>query len=181
MKMKVVLCVTAIMFCLAFSGLVSAAEDVTNYPTCKYCGMDREKFAFSRAWIDYADGKPEGFCSLHCMAIDLAVHIDRVPKTIFVADYNTKELVDAEKAFWVIGGSKAGVMTRRAKWAFKTQEGANLFMKEFGGSAASFEQAMQAAYEDMYQDMKMIREKRAMKGKAMEGQKEPCPCKEHGH
>lgn len=36
-----------------------------------------------------------------------------------VGDYNTKRLIDAEKAVWVIGGGKQGVMTKRAKWAFE--------------------------------------------------------------
>lgn len=34
------------------------------------------------------------------------------------------------------------------------------FVKENGGQIATFEQAMKASYEEMYQDTKMIREKR---------------------
>ena len=83
-----------------------------------------------------------------------------------------QELIDAEKAFWVIGGDKPGVMSKRAKWAFVKKEGADAFVKQSGGNAVAFDVAMKAAYEDMYQDTKMIRERRAMmKKKSMEQQK----------
>jgi copper chaperone NosL len=144
-----------------------AADDVKQIPSCKYCGMDREKFAYSRIVIEYDDGKAQGFCSIRCAALDLAANMGRAPKTISVGDYNTKELIDAEKAFWVIGGSKMGVMSDRAKWAFKTEADAAAFVKEFGGTQATFEMAMKAAYEDMYQDTKTIRKRRAMMKKEM--------------
>jgi copper chaperone NosL len=149
----------------------SAADDIKAFPSCKYCGMDREKFAFSRTYIEYDDGKAEGFCSIHCTAVDLAVHIDRSPKLVSVGDYGTKALIDAEKAFWVIGGNKPGVMTKRAKWAFTTKDSADAFVKESGGSMATFDGAMKATYEDMYQDTKMIRDRRAARKRTMEQQK----------
>ncbi len=140
-----------------------AQDDIKKHPTCTYCGMDREKFAHSRMLIEYDDGTTEGACSLHCAAIDLALHIDKTPKAILVADYNTKKLIDADKATWVIGGSKMGVMTKRGKWAFEKKEDAEKFIKENAGTLVTFDEAMKAAYEDMYADTKMIREKRKMK------------------
>jgi len=172
--------VCAAIMALVFSALLPGAyavEDTKQFPSCKYCGMNREQFAFSRTYIDYDDGKPEGFCSIHCAAVDLAVHIDRFPKAILVGDYATKQLIDAEKAFWVIGGEKPGVMTKRAKWAFATKEGADTFIKQSGGAPGTFDTAMKATYEDMYQDTKMIRDRRAAKRKAMEQQK----TMEHSH
>jgi copper chaperone NosL len=154
-----------------FAAMAGAADDISRAPSCKYCGMDRERFAHSRTLIEYDDGKAEGFCSIHCAAVDLAVNIDRAPKRILVGDYGTKELMDGEKAFWVVGGSKPGVMSARAKWAFKTEADAAAYIKESGGSPATFEIAMKAAYEDMYQDTKAIRERRAMRRKAAEEKK----------
>ncbi len=75
---------------------------------------------------------------LHCAAIDLILKIDKAPKAIRVGDYSTKNLIDAEKAFWIIGGSKMGVMTKRAKWAFEKKGDAEKFMKENGGTLAVF-------------------------------------------
>jgi nitrous oxide reductase accessory protein NosL len=74
-----------------------------------------------------------------------------------------KKLIGVETAFWVIGGNKMGVMTKRAKWAFEKKEDADKFIKENGGGMATFEGAIKAAYEDMYTDTKMIRERRKMR------------------
>jgi hypothetical protein len=176
MKYKLGL-VLAAVFVIGWALAVFGADDAKQYPSCKYCGMDREKFAHSRVLVHYDDGKGEGFCSIHCAVVDLAVNIDRAPGSVGVGNYKTKGLIDAEKAFWVIGGSKPGVMSGRAKWAFKTEDEAAAFIKEFGGEAATFESAVKAAYEDMYQDTRAIRERRAMKRKAMEANK----GMEHGH
>ena len=129
------------------------------------------KFAHSRVYIEYDDGSTFGACSLHCAAIDMAVNIDKGPKRIQVGDYNSKVLIDAENAFWVVGGKKMGVMTKRAKWAFGDGKDAAKFIEQHGGSPVAFEQAMKAAYEDMYKDTKMIREKRKMKRMRMKKNK----------
>jgi nitrous oxide reductase accessory protein NosL len=118
--------------------------------------------------VVYDDGTEAGLCSLHCTAIDLAIHIDKTPKTIYVGDFNAKKLIDAEKAFWVMGGNKPGVMTKRAKWAFEKKEDADAFVKKEGGLIADFDQAIKASYEDIYADTKMIRERRKMKRMQME-------------
>jgi nitrous oxide reductase accessory protein NosL len=145
------------------AGAASAQQDITGHPSCPFCGMDRAKFAHSRILIQYDDGSEFGACSIHCAAVDLSVKIDKTPKAIQVGDYKTQNLIDAEKAFWTIGGSKMGVMTKRAKWAFEKKEDADAYIKENGGAPANFEEAMKATYEDMYQDTRMIREKRKMK------------------
>jgi len=160
---KMVLLLSFIALPFLFSGFVFAQEDIKAHPSCKYCGMDREKFAHSRVLIEYDDGSSLGTCSIHCAAVDLALHIDKTPKIIWVGDYGTKALVDVEKAAWVMGGNKMGVMTKRAKWAFAKKEDAEKFKAENGGEVASYDQVIKAAYEDMYQDTKMIRERRKMR------------------
>jgi len=162
MKKMSILALTMLV-CISIPVMLFAQEDIKKYPSCKYCGMDREKFAHSRVLIEYEDGTVVPLCSIHCAGVDLAINIDKTPKVIRVGDYNKKNLVDAEKAIWVIGGSKMGVMTKRAKWAFEAKEAAETFKKENGGDLATFEQAIKASYEDMYQDTKMIRERRKMK------------------
>jgi nitrous oxide reductase accessory protein NosL len=150
---------------LATAMTAFAQEDIKQSPSCKYCGMDREMFSHSRLHIEYEDGTSVGTCSLHCAAVELALSIDKTPKAVRVADYSSKKLIDAEKAAWVIGGGKPGVMTKRAKWAFENKADAEAFMKENGGAVVAFDEAIKMAYEDMYQDTKMIREKRKMKKK----------------
>ncbi|MBU3949546.1 MAG: nitrous oxide reductase accessory protein NosL [Proteobacteria bacterium] len=162
---KYMICfMVCMVVCLVISGIVFAQDDIKKHQSCKYCGMDRDKFAHSRIFIEYDYGTTEGTCSLRCAAIDFAVNIDKEPKTIWVGDYNTKNLIDAEKAFWVIGGSRSGVMTKRAKWAFLNEEDAKEFVKEYGGKSATFDEAIKASYEDMYQDTKMVRKMRKLKG-----------------
>lgn len=167
MKRCLVLVLAAICW-LSFVDIGRAQEDIKKFPACKYCGMDRAKFAHSRVLIEYDDGTALGLCSIHCAAIDLANNIDKIPGAILVGDFNSKNLIDVEKAYWVIGGSKMGVMTKNAKWAFENKEDAERFIKENGGTSATFDQAIKASYEDMYTDTRMIREKRKMKKMKME-------------
>jgi len=141
----------------------AATNDITDHVSCQYCGMNRDKFGFSRMLIEYDDGTSVGLCSLHCTAVDLANHLDKAPIKILVADHGTRELTDAETAFWVLGGDIPGVMTAHAKWAFAKKADAEAFQKAHGGEIVNFETAIKAAYEDMYQDTRMIREKRKMK------------------
>ncbi|MDH4267382.1 MAG: nitrous oxide reductase accessory protein NosL, partial [Deltaproteobacteria bacterium] len=131
--------VMGMAICLSLTGISLAQDDIKNHPSCKYCGMDREKFAFSRMLVEYEDGTTEGTCSLHCMAVELALKIDKTPKAILVGDLNTKKLIDAEKGFWVMGGKKMGVMTKRGKWAFAKKEDADKFKAENGGDSTTFD------------------------------------------
>ncbi|MFP5212444.1 MAG: nitrous oxide reductase accessory protein NosL [Acidobacteriota bacterium] len=137
--------------------------DIVDHPVCKYCNMDRQRYDHSRMLVEYGDGTVFGSCSLHCMALDLILNIDREIRAIYVGDYKTHRLIDAETAFWVIGGSRPGVMTRRAKWAFAEKKEALRYERENGGRLARFDEAMKAAYEDMYADTKMIRSKRKIR------------------
>ncbi len=151
-----------IAFLLSVAGIAFAQEDVKQAPSCAYCGMDRTKFSHTRMLVTYDDGTKIGTCSLHCLALDLAINIDKTPNVIEVGDCISKKLIDAEKAYWVIGGGKPGVMTKQGKWAFANKVYAEKYIREHGGTLATFEEAMQAAYESMYTDTKMIREKRKM-------------------
>ncbi len=149
-----------------------AQEDVKKAPACRYCGMDLEKFSHSRISLEYEDGTAAGVCSLHCAAVGLSMNAEKTPKAIWAADYNTKKPIDAQKASWVVGGKKPGVMSRRAKWAFEKKEDAEKYVKENGGMVAPFDAALKYAFADMYPDLKMVRDKKAMKKGAM-GKRHP--------
>jgi copper chaperone NosL len=167
MKKIMLYCLLAVFCLLMASALMALSNDVKEMPACKYCGMSRETFAHSRMSIGYEDGSTVGVCSLRCASLDFALNLDKAPQAIRVADYNTKELINAETATWVIGGKKSGVMTRNAKWAFAKKEDAEKFRMENGGRIAGFDEAMEAAYKDLGDDTKMIREKRKMMKKKM--------------
>ena len=128
--------ITIVLSVLLLSTCFISATEIDDqhlYASCSYCGMDRVKFAHSRMLIEYTDQSTVGTCSLHCAAIELALTIDKTPQSIKVGDFNSKQLIDAESAFWVIGGDKPGVMTSRAKWAFSTITAAEHFITQHGG------------------------------------------------
>ncbi len=170
--MKKILVVLLVSVLSLTSVITFAAQqyDQIEHVACSYCGMDRTKFGHSRMLVEYQDGGEVGTCSIHCMALEFANAIDRTPKQILVADYGTQELIDVDKAIWVLGGDLRGVMTSRAKWAFSERTTAVSFINEHGGDIVSFDQAMKASYEDMYQDTQRIRKMRAMKKMKMEKQ-----------
>ena len=122
--------------------------DVEKHKGCRHCGMDRGKFAHSRMLITYSDGQVVGVCSIHCAVTELKAGKGKTVKTVEVADLNTKKLVSAEKAIWVIGGSKKGVMTRTAKWAFTENDAAAAFIKMNGGTLATYREALASAEKD---------------------------------
>jgi copper chaperone NosL len=165
---KSISCCVLIAICLLLGNVLWALDnDVKAIPACKYCGMNREMFAHSRMLIEYSDGSKVGLCSLHCAAVDLALNIDKTPTSIQVGDYGKKELIDAEKATWIIGGNNPGVMTKNAKWAFADKNDAEKFQQANGGRLATFDEALQASYQDLGNDTKMIREKRKLRNMKM--------------
>ncbi|MCK8600962.1 nitrous oxide reductase accessory protein NosL [Desulfoferrobacter suflitae] len=147
----------------AVSAFAQDFTDIQQHGTCKYCNMDRQQYAHSRMLVIYKDGTEFGACSLHCVAVDLALNIDKTPQSILAADYNTKQLIEAETAYWILGGTLHGVMTKRAKWCFAKERHARRFMHRNGGSLVTFDEALKATYEDMYADSKMIRNKRKLR------------------
>jgi nitrous oxide reductase accessory protein NosL len=134
---------------LCLSGTVAfAKDDIDAHRSCAFCGMDRKAYGFSRMLIQYEDGTEAGVCSLHCAVIELDANKGRTVKALLVADREDRKLIPAERAFWVIGGSKRGVMTQRPKWAFRTRAAADNFVKTYGGAITTWSEAVTAARED---------------------------------
>lgn len=153
-------------------------DELTKYPRCRYCGMERAKFSHTRHLLVYEDDTVEGTCSLHCAAISLSLNMDRGPKGIYVGDAGSKEaikpLVLADKAFYVIDASKPGTMTRVSKYAYADKAAADAAA---GGEAAAkagakvvdFNAALTGAYLDMAQDTIRLRKMRGEARRRMAG------------
>lgn len=146
----------ALLLVLSLGTICLAAEKVEAQDSCKHCGMDRTKFAHSRMVVSYADGSSTGTCSLNCVVTELKGSKKEV-KSFQVADYNNKKLTDAKTATWVIGGSKKGVMTKIAKWAFAENADAKAFIKANGGKMATFDEALKAAEKDDAESVKSMK------------------------
>ena len=143
---------------------LAAEKDVGMIPSCQYCGMDRAKFASTRMYIEYADGSVIGTCSVHCAAVDLAQSFGKAISFIQVADAKSGQLVDVEKAVWVLGAEQPGVMAKMSRVAFADRADAEAFQKDKGGEVHDWEAAINSTYADMWADTQMIRAKRTKGG-----------------
>ena len=142
--------VTLILIMLVLVPLAATAKVIVENPEkCIQCGMDRAVFAHSRMLISYADGTGAGVCSLHCAVTEIQRNEKKLVNSLMVADYSHHKLIDSGTAHWVVGGSKNGVMTSEAKWAFAGREEAQRFVKEHGGIIRSFDQALDAASKEV--------------------------------
>ncbi len=139
-------------------------NELKKYPKCPYCGMDRAQFHHARHLVHYADDLVDGTCSIHCLAISLAINLDREPKAIYAPDNASAEavkpLVNADKAVYLIGGKLPGVMTHRSKVSFASKEAAMAAKEQHNGEIGDFAAALSASYADLAKDTLMIRKKR---------------------
>jgi copper chaperone NosL len=142
---------------LSIAGTIALAQsnsDIEEHRDCRYCNMDRKAYGFSRMLVQYEDGTVVGVCSLHCALVDLDANPGRKVKALLVADRSNRNLLDVEKAVWVMGGKKSGVMTKRAKWAFESKEGAEAFIAKYEGKIVSWAEILAAAREDLAHEVR---------------------------
>ena len=139
-------------------------NELKKYPKCPYCGMDRTQFHHARHLVQYADDLVDGTCSIHCLSISLAINLDREPKAIYAPDNSSPEaikpLISVDQATYLIGGSTPGVMTKRSKVSFGSQDAALAAQAKTGGEIGDYAAALTASYADLAQDTLMIRKKR---------------------
>lgn len=139
------ICLTILFAAIGYT----AVDDIEEHRNCAQCGMDRKAYGYARMLIVYADGESVGVCSLHCCVVELDKQKGREVKTLLAADRNTRTLIDAEKAFWVMGGGKRGVMTKRPKWAFAEEKSARSFIDSNGGAVVSWTEVLDATREEL--------------------------------
>jgi hypothetical protein len=128
---------------------VLAQDDLDAHRSCASCGMDRKAYGYSRMLVQYEDGSVVGACSLNCAVSELDANRGRKLKTLLVADRDSRRLIDAEHAIWVMGGGKRGVMTQQPKWAFLSQAGAEAFIKANGGKIVTLADALAATQQEL--------------------------------
>jgi len=156
--------VSALALFFGVSAAAAADKDIEKIPSCQYCGMDRGKFSSTRMIVEYANGTTIGTCSIHCAAVDLAQSFGKEIKSLKVADYRGGKLIDAEKAFWVVGAGLPGVMAAKSRVAFAGKSEAEAFRKDKGGETVDFGAAITSTYCDMWPDTQAIRSRRSTGG-----------------
>ncbi len=159
---RFLLIIAAVVFSTTFALCAYTQEkgEIERKYECEYCGMDLEQFAHSRMVLEHDGGRSIGVCSINCAAVNFVKNLDDPPVSAKVGDFKTHRFIGCEKAYWVIGGSRPAVMAERAKWAFEKEQDAKSFIHDYGGRPASYEEVMRASYEDIYQDMRKLREMR---------------------
>lgn len=127
--------------------------EYSKHVRCDNCGMDRNKWARTRYSFDSPHGEFHT-CSIHCLAV-LSIKLKTVPRNVKAAEYfHPENMLDAEKAFYVIGSSAPGTMTMSSKIAFSSREEAEAYSREQGGRTAGFDGAMNAAMNEINRHMK---------------------------
>ena len=112
---------------------------------CTRCGMDLVKF-YKTSHAATHNSQELQYCSIHCLEEHLGEGEElKNPKVVDVASL---KLIDATKAFYVVGSSKKATMSKVSKYAFLQEAKAKEFQAEFGGEIMDFNGAREKAQED---------------------------------
>jgi nitrous oxide reductase accessory protein NosL len=112
---------------------------------CSNCGMDLVMF-YKTSHAAKVNGKQKQFCSMHCLAE--VIQSGHKVSDIKVVDAKTLKWIDAKKAYYVVGSSVKGTMSKTSKYAFKNISDAKEFQHLKGGKIMNFEQALEVAKKD---------------------------------
>lgn len=117
---------------------------------CEVCNMNVMKGGKGNFVIELKDGSTKTTDSPDCGMLLRGNLSDNI-KSAKVTDYNTKELIDADSAYYVKG---ADITTKKDKLekglmpnsmvAFSTKEKAEAFQKEHGGEVLNYEAAVKS-------------------------------------
>jgi nitrous oxide reductase accessory protein NosL len=110
---------------------------------CSLCGMWIDLYMKTRHVVTRTDGTAESFCSIACASKYMKTHKGQV-KMVLAADFETKELIEADSAFYIEGSDIHGVMSYTSRLAFTTRDQAERFRKEHGGDIISFKKALES-------------------------------------
>ncbi len=117
--------------------------------SCIICGMNLPTFYKTSHAAETKTGTKRQYCSIHCVVEDNEINkTDLV--NLKVVDTNSLKFISVYKAFYVVGSSKPGTMTRTSKYAFGKKSEAEAFAKEFGGKVMSFNDTYTVSMKDSY-------------------------------
>ena len=128
---------------------------------CPSCGMTLPVFYKTNHAVE-SNGTVKQYCSIHCLATNIHKHD---LKDVKVVDNTSLKFIDANSAWYVVGSTKAGTMSRISKYAFSSKEDAQTFAKKFSGEVKTFEETLKFVQENLAKAQKMIAKKQAMMAK----------------
>jgi len=146
-------------FSKAASGEPQLLQSGPQKKWCPVCGMNLGMFYKSSHAVELDDGTKKQYCSIRCLAADWP-RIGKRVKRILVVDAATQKLIDAKKAFYVVGSKVKGTMSMTSKLAFATKEEAEAFQKEYGGKIVDFDTAFAMARKALAKESAMMAKKK---------------------
>ncbi len=119
-------------------------QKFTDHERCDNCGMNRN--AWARTRYEFTTSKGAFYtCSIACVVV-MGMKLKEGPRNVRVADYlNPTRVLDAERAFFVVGSTAPGTMTAVSKIAFEEKQAAVAFAARYGGRVVGFKDALEAA------------------------------------
>lgn len=119
---------------------------------CPICGMNINHNYKTSHGVYLKDGTTKQYCSLRCLVVDFP-SIESQISRIVVTDVKSETLIDATTAFYVVGSTVAGTMSKLSKLAFAHEEDAKAFAAENGGTLMRFEAAFANAKASLSDDV----------------------------
>jgi len=116
-----------------------------NRTACSRCGMKLPMFYKTNHAAKTEDGTTHQYCSIHCLAEHK--HHEKTSDEI-VVNQTTLKFIEARNAFYVVGSSKKGTMSKISKYAFATKEAALSFSQKYGGEVKTYDEAFKIAEQD---------------------------------
>lgn len=134
--------ISFILLVISLMLLALSASGATNHrKECAICGMWIDQYEHTHHLVVLKDGKTEYFCSFACASKYIRDNRDLI-RTIRVADFITKSLIDSNDAYYVEGSNIPGVMSSISLVAFATRDRAVAFQAEHGGEIITFNEAL---------------------------------------
>ncbi len=129
---------------------------------CPKCGMTLPMF-YRTNHAAKVNGKMEQFCSIHCLVEEMKS--GKKVTDVQVVDNSTLKFIPAEKAWYVVGSSKPGTMSKVSKYAFGTKEAAEKFAEEFGGKVMPYAEVLKMVEANFDKEAAMVAKRQAMMAK----------------
>lgn len=129
---------------------------------CPVCGMNLKMFYKTSHTSKLHNHNDRQYCSIRCLVVDMKEYgIDT--SDIKVIDARSEKLIDANKAYYVVGSKVKGTMTKVSKLAFEKENDAKHFVKKYGGKIVDFKAALEMAKNSLEHDNAMIQKKKEKK------------------
>jgi len=129
---------------------------------CPVCGMKIAMFYKTSHTSKLKNGNPRQYCSIRCLVVDMQEYGIKLDD-IGVVDASTQKIIDANKAYYVLGSNVKGTMSKVSKLAFETQKDAKEFVKKHKGKVVDFTTALESAKKSLKSDIAMIKKKKEKK------------------